>query len=609
MVQTLHHRGPDDHGVWAGPGVGLAQARLSILDLSPAGHQPMRSADGRYFISFNGEIYNFLELREVLSGFGYRFHSGSDTEVLLAAWAAWGPACLERLNGMFAFALWDSAARTLTLARDRFGIKPLYYGVADGQIAFGSEIKAVLAAGLLSPGLEEGALHEYLYFGTTHGSHTLFRGVKKLLAGTYAVWQEGELSQHRWWFPERLSPLNLSDEEATYELQKRLERAVRLHLISDVPVGLFLSGGVDSSALATLASRMSPTKLHTFTAAFSYTSAYERETEPAARLAAQLGTEHHELEVNTEGLPEVMEALIRHHDQPFGDAAHIPLYLLTRALGGAVKVVLQGDGGDEIFAGYPKYIGAQRAQALLAGGLGGAPAKALDRALSALPALIARDMHVQNFRRKVYMLATEDPVRRMGMMMSGIPGFTSPLSVLRADLRERVAAADPFHRYAELWPRHAHLDLTQQILYLDAQVLLADWFLEKVDRSTMAHSVEVRVPFLDSELATWAMRLPVSQKMRGSEKKWLLRRALRGIVPDATLDAPKKGFGVPFLSWIAGPLEGMLREELSAPSLSDWLDPEAVRVLLETKSRGKHTEGILLYRLLQLALFKRVYRL
>ncbi|MBN2799010.1 MAG: asparagine synthase (glutamine-hydrolyzing) [Deltaproteobacteria bacterium] len=608
MVHTLHHRGPDDQGTWSAPGVGLAQARLSILDLSPAGHQPMRSADGRYWISFNGEIYNFQELREVLLSLGYTFRSSGDTDVLLAAWAAWGPACLDRLDGMFAFALWDSATEELHLVRDRFGIKPLYYSVADGQLLFGSEIKAILAGREGPPALEERSLHEYLYYGTTHGEHTLFAGVKKLLAGSRAVWKAGRLDTTRWWFPERLVPLQLSVEEAEEELRWRLERAVRLHLVSDVPVGVFLSSGVDSSGITALAARAGGQRLHTFSAGFDMGKG-QGELPAARALAARLGTEHHELWVKTDGLPDVIEALVYHHDQPFGDAAHIPLYLLTKALDGAVKVVLQGDGGDEIFGGYPKYVGLRRAALLLRAGMGGARARAVDRLLRMVPPPWADDLHLRNLRRKVNMLGQDDDAQRMGLFMAGASPAFSPTVALRDGLRQRVERADPFHRYRLLQPAVAGRDLVEQGLYLDAQVLLSDWFLEKVDRSTMAHSVEVRVPFLDSELATWAMRLPSSYKVRGTEKKWLLRRALRGVVPDEVLDAPKRGFGVPFLKWLSGPLEPMLREELSSASMREWVDPVVVGRMLDARTGDKHPDGVTLYRLLQLALWKRRYHL
>jgi len=354
MVATLHHRGPDDRGVFVDGFAGLGHTRLSIIDLSSAGHQPMHSACGRYVLSFNGEIYNFRELRKRLEGLGSTFRGHSDSEVLLEAFIAWGVDAFPQLEGMFAFALLDRSERKLFVVRDPFGIKPLYYARLPHGLVFGSEVKALLASGRLDRKLDRGALHEYLYYGNALGEGSLFDGVSKLLPGHYLTVDESGIQDTLYHSIYDCDPIADDLDTATARTRQLLDEAVAGHLISDVPVGVFLSGGIDSSAITALASAHYGGTLKTYSVGFDFDRGVN-ELPVARKVAEHFGTDHNELQVAGGNLPDVIEKLVHCHDEPFGDAADIPLYLLCQELRGSVKVILQGDGGDEIFAGYRRY--------------------------------------------------------------------------------------------------------------------------------------------------------------------------------------------------------------------------------------------------------------
>ncbi|HEV2149057.1 MAG TPA: asparagine synthase (glutamine-hydrolyzing), partial [Longimicrobiaceae bacterium] len=353
MTSRLAHRGPDDRGVAVRGGVALGQTRLSIIDLSEAGHQPMSSPDGQVTLVYNGEVYNFRELRARLESQGAAFRGRSDTEVVLAAYLAWGLDALPLLDGMFALAVWDGRNGELHLARDRFGIKPLYYRAEGGSLAFASEIKAILAGGAPREVDWEG-LHEYLWYGNALGENTLFHGIRRVPPGHRLTWGPDGLRVAPFWLLEDVPPVADDVETATAGVRERLEGAVRSHLVSDVPVGVFLSGGIDSSAITAFASRHHGGRLKTFSVGFDFDRGVN-ELPRARRVAQHFGTDHRELHVAGADIRGVVERLVRCHDEPFGDAANIPLYLLCEQLGGEVKVVLQGDGGDELFAGYRRY--------------------------------------------------------------------------------------------------------------------------------------------------------------------------------------------------------------------------------------------------------------
>jgi asparagine synthase (glutamine-hydrolysing) len=597
MTRTLRHRGPDDEGVHVDGPLGLGHRRLSIIDLSPTGHQPMASADGAALIVYNGETYNFPELRAELETRGHRFRGGSDTEVVLAAWREWGPASFRKLNGMFAMAIWDAAERALFLVRDRFGIKPLYWSLRDGRLVFGSEIKAILAHGGPRE-LDWGFLHEYLYYGNSLLERSPFAGVHKLRPGHYLRVDARGASEHAWWRVADLPEHDAHPEELRERTRELLERAVRRHLIADVPVAVFLSGGIDSSAVTVLAARHTAGKLKTFSVGFDFATSDERPV--AARLARELGTDHHELFVSTQDLEDVIEDLVRSHDEPFADAANIPLVLLCRQLRGHdVKVALQGDGGDEIFAGYRRYnvLSHEWFWRLLARpGLAG---------LAALPERPVR-FRLQRFLRA---MAERDPIVRLALLMTAEDRESRPERILSAEARRAIEGSDAFRAYREVGERLRRLDPVQRSLAADCEILLPDQFLPKVDRATMSQSIESRVPFLDAELAEFVIPLPSHRKVKRLRKKHLLRQALRGVVPDWILDRPKHGFDVPYSQWLRGRLRGFLESALLDPARPSAVlfDHAELERALAQHSVGARDHGFLLYKALQLALWYDAY--
>ena len=598
MTRTLAHRGPDDQGVAVRGPAGLGHTRLSILDLSNAGHQPMASADGDVTLVYNGEIYNFRELRRELEAEGVRHHGTSDTEVLLRAYLAWGEAAFDRLHGMFALAIWDARSSTLHLLRDRFGIKPLYYASVPAGIVFGSEIKAVLASRLTAREMSWRAFHEYLYYGNTLGTETFFEGIRKLEPGHHLTVTAAGATVHARWTPDAIAPVNDPPEVAARNVLQKLDAAVKSHLVSDVPVGVFLSGGIDSSAIATLAQRHHAGPLRTYSVGFDFDRGPD-ELPAARRLAERLGTDHHELRLAGGDMPAVIERLIDAHDVPFDDAANIPLALLCNALKGDVKVVLQGDGGDEMFAGYRVYEFLAHASRW----------RWLSRSGLPLTLCLPQGQQRDRLRRVFGYLAATDSATRMALMRFDGHLERLPTRILGSSTVERLRRHDPFARYREIARRFGRLDALQAMLYADSAVLLPDKYLEKVDRATMAYGIESRVPFLDDEVSAYAMALPSSLKVRRGQKKWVLRQALRGTVPDEILDGRKTGFGVPVSYWMRGPLNRYLRDTLqdTAASVPDLFDRTALARCIEEHVSGRHDNGKLLYKLLNFGLWRHKY--
>ncbi len=596
MAHTLDHRGPDDRGVFVHGAIGLGHTRLSILDLSAAGHQPMTLED-RLTLVYNGELYNFRELSAELTARGRQLHTRCDTEVVLHALDEWGTEALARFSGMFALALWDHRAQRLLLARDRFGIKPLYLADTGSGIVFGSEIKALLASGKVNKRLDPAALHEYLYYGNALGRRTLFAGVRKLLPGHALLIDNAGRRELSYWSPAHLAPLQLSEAEAEEAVRSALDSAIERHLISDVPVGVFLSGGIDSSAITAYASRH-VRELSTYSVEFDYQRG-NSELGLARRVAQRFGTDHHELKVSAGEVPQVLEALVRAHDQPFGDAANIPLYLLCRALQNQVKVVLQGDGGDEIFAGYRRYNVLARER--LWRHLAVTGNRYLPSATPSGAPLLARA------RRYLSAIGQPDAATRMALLLTVETLQPPPTAVLTPHARQWIEASDPFARYREVAAALPPLDALQTMLMVDASIILPDIFLEKVDRATMAHGIEVRVPLLDAELTELVMALPGHLKVRGLQKKYLLKKALRGTVPDEVLDGKKRGFGVPYSGWLRTSLAGYLRDEvLSSGLTAELLDRAAVTRLIDEHVSGQRDHGFLLYKLLNLVVWDRL---
>lgn len=599
-IAILRHRGPDAHGVWRDADAVLGHARLSIIDLSTGANQPMQWPGLPVTIVYNGEAYNYRELRAELEALGFVFRTKSDTEAVLAAYLAWGTSAFARINGMFALALWDGRERRLLLVRDRFGIKPLYYREDGDALYFASEPKAILA---MCPDaarrLDHQALHEFLWFGNALGNRTLFGDIRRVPPGICLTAGMNGRHSMRFWSCGEVSEVTDSYETAAAEVHRRLRAAVRSHLVADVPVGVFLSGGIDSSAITAFAAEELGSDLRTYSVAFDY----EHGSELAfARMVAQkFGTRHEEFSIRAPDARELLPTLVRCHDEPFADAANIPLYLLSRQLGGSIKVILQGDGGDELFAGYGRY------EWLRMGRFPWSVARWLTRAI--LPAHRPAPRRLARAVRVIEALGAA-PGRRSALLLTVESERLAPTCILGHELRERVRALEPFARYFEMQASTCELDAVQSMLRVDLGILLPDTFLEKVDKPTMANSIEVRVPFLDNELATYAIGLPSHYKVRIGEKKRVLRRALRGVVPDVILDRRKTGFGVPYQQWLRGPLRGFLLDAaLGGAACRDGvLNPAQIEFLAAQHSEGVRDHGFLLWKALNLALWYDMYR-
>ena len=594
MADTLRHRGPDDGGSWvdARAGMALGHRRLSILDLSPLGHQPMASACGRYVVVFNGEIYNFRALRQELEQAGHSFRGHSDTEVLLASLSKWGlEAAVRRFNGMFAFAVWDRQTRDLHLVRDRLGEKPLYYGWMGRAFLFGSELKALRRHPNFKAEVNRDSLALFLRHDYIPTPYSIYQGVEKLRPGTIATLAHDgaayRLTTAPYWSALEAAergvrePFEGTAEEALDHLDALLSDAVKLRLESDVPLGAFLSGGLDSSTIVSLMQRQSSRPVRTFTIGF-----WERDFDeaPQARLVAKhLGTEHTELYVTPDQALAVIQRLPVLYDEPFADSSQIPTYLISHLARQSVSVCLSGDGGDELFAGYTRYFIGRAlwrnigwipvpVRHVASRGLRALAPGTWARLFDTLSPVLPKSMRHRNPGDKVQklaeILAVDTPDR---MYLEMVSHWKAPASVVICATESPTILTDR--------SRWAHIpDFTQRMMYLDAVTYLPDDILVKVDRASMGVSLEVRVPFLDHRVFEFAWRLPLALKIQHDQGKWLLRNLLARSVPRPLTDRPKMGFGVPIDHWLRGPLR-------------DW----AEALLDEARLRGEgffHSEPI-----------------
>jgi asparagine synthase (glutamine-hydrolysing) len=599
MADTLAHRGPDDSGVWVEPSAGLALGfrRLSIVDLTPEGHQPMQSAGGRYVLVFNGEIYNFQELRDTLEREqavrGWRGHS--DTEVMLAAFEHWGiEAAVKRFVGMFAFVVWDSQERTLHLARDRMGEKPLYYGWMNGVLLFASELKALCAHPRFRAATDQDAVALYMRYACVPAPFSIYFGVSKLLPGTLLSITSEELLQRQrlqsrpyWSLSEAVTnamrnPFTGSEEEAAQELDRLLRRAVAGQMVADVPLGAFLSGGVDSSTVVALMQAQSAHPVKTFTIGF-HEEAYN-EAVYAKRVAQHLGTEHTELYVSPEEALAVVPKLPTLYDEPFADSSQIPTFLVSQLARRHVTVSLSGDGGDELFGGYNRYFWGQAVRrrigwtplpmrrALAAGITGISPAAwdgVFDRVSSFLPRRLRYTAAGDKIHKLAGLLAAEDDRTLYQRLISHWP--------------DGVAHRAATYRIPPGWIAYGTpgtlRTLPERMMYLDALGYLPDDILVKVDRAAMGVSLETRVPLLDHRVVEFAWRLPVDMKVREGNGKRLLRRVLYQYVPRNLIERHKMGFGVPLDSWLRGPLKDWAGSLLDEARLKreGFFDPAPIR--------------------------------
>jgi asparagine synthase (glutamine-hydrolysing) len=600
MAKAIEHRGPDDEGFleaatrdgrhW----IGLAHRRLSIIDLS-TGHQPIGNEDGTVQVVFNGEIYNFEGLRDELIGLGHRFVTRSDTETIVHAYEQWGPECVARFRGMFAFAIWDAARERLFIARDRFGKKPVFIAQRQGWLVFGSEIKALLRAPCVEARVDEASIHDYFAYRYVPGPATLFDGIRKLMPGSWAIWENGALTEHCWYQPPDREPRrgDSSDGDAVGGFIAKLDEAVRVRMISDVPFGAFLSGGIDSSAVVALMSRHSSQPVKTFSVGFAESS--YSELGYAKTIADHFGTDHRELTVSQDDLMAYLPALVRYRDAPVAEPSDVPIYLLSKAARESVKMVLTGEGSDEFLGGYPKHSMErfaqiyQRLPRVLRRGL-------IEPTVRSLP------YRYRRIKTAAATLGLEDRASRMIRWF----GAMTPAEVDRLIALPRRRTADLDRPPFDVAPGNSAL---RGILYFDQTSWLPDNLLERGDRMTMAASLEARMPFMDHELAAYVSALPDRWRVRGRISKVVLRDAMARLLPSAILERPKVGFRVPVNEWFRGRMKDYLREHLlSSQSMTRrWYREPALRGILDEHFEGRQNHEKLIWAMLTLEIWHREY--
>lgn len=581
ITRLLAHRGPDGEGFYWGPGPGLGHRRLSIIDLE-GGHQPMCNEDGEIWIVFNGEIYNFPELRHELEGRGHLFRTNSDTEAIIHLYEEYGERCFEKLRGMFALAIWDGRNQQLVLARDRIGIKPLFYGLGKNGIVFGSELKCIRDSGQVTLEIEPTAIADLFTYFYIPGPKTIYRNAYSLEPGHYLLVSKRGIRKEKYWdLTDKVTELS-SEQEYGDELLDLLRESVQCHLLSDVPLGAFLSGGVDSAAVVALMKEKLQTPIATCSIGFDEEEYNEL---PQARAIARLFQTHHAEQVVTPEPAKVLEQLTFYYDQPFPDHSAIPTFYVSELARRKVKVVLSGDGGDENFGGYSRYVRQLRLQEIRRW-IPGVAQKTLlslfkslsgDRKYNSLPVRLQRVMHQLAIgSREAYL---------HGMTITDQPMRTRLFS---SDLGRELGAYDPLDVFREIYDRAPGNDPLSKIFYLDLKTNLVDDILTKVDRASMANSLEVRVPLLDHRVVEFAYSLPLHMKIRGDQRKYLLRKSLAGLLPADHLALQKRGFRVPLVPWLRGELHDWAQDILTRDSdASQFLNPLGVQKMWDRFSRGQ----------------------
>ena len=603
--QAMAHRGPDGDGVWSKGPMVLGMRRLAVIDLE-TGRQPMWDAGRRYCIVYNGELYNFQDLREELEGLGVAFRTRSDTEVVVNAWARWGADCLCRFNGMFALAIWDTRDHTLALARDRVGEKPLYVWRDAHRLVFASEIKAILADPSIPRELNSRGLANFLAFGHGTGPDTILRGVTKLLPGHVLIAKDGRIESKPYWEvgdePQFEGGRVPTEAEAALRLRELLEDAVRRRLVADVPLGAFLSGGLDSTAVVALMCEHATGPVKTFSLGFAAGGAFD-ELPDAARVARHFGTEHHELRVEHVDLVNTLRTLAYHYDEPFGDPAGFPVYLLSLFARDHVKVVLTGDGGDELFGGYRRY-----AADLAARYYRWMPSPLVD---GLFPGLVQRFPRHRRLKKIVEAMAVHEPARRYATFLE-VFGSDLQAELLLSGVLRDLAMYDPawaiVKHYYGLGPP-AVVDEGNRLMHADLKTWLPDRMLEKTDKATMAASLEARAPLVDHRLVELAFGLPSSYKIRGLATKRVLRRAVRGLVPDWVLRKRKRGFAVPTDPWLRKELHTFAADILldGRTARRGLFDMDVVERLMGEHVSGRHVRDRQLWLLVNFELWARIY--
>ena len=645
MLKSIEHRGRDDEGIWTsapldldgqrpplngtgqqplvnsceGRRVCFGHRRLAIIDTSSAGHQPMLSADGRYVITFGGEIYNYRELREELRSKGHRFRTETDTEVLLTAFAEWGPSCLSRLNGMFAFGVWDHQERTLTLARDRVGIKPLYYarvtsenGTGDSFL-FASEIKGILATGLIEASLNVEALNQYLTFLWTPDPHTLFENIWKLPPGHFLTLKDGSLNVREWW-DISFDEIDNDKSESWWRdrVLEKLDRVVKLEMVADVPLGSFLSGGVDSSSIVALMNHHSNGKsVSTYTVGMEADDLrYEIVSDDvvwARRVSQLLKTDYHQIMLQPD-VASLLPKLVYHLDEPVADPAMLSSFLISQAARETLRVMLSGLGGDEVFAGYPRQL-----------------AMKIARAFDPVPGMLRRPVMnaiagtlpggrpgrftapLRNAKKFAQSAALDFEERYLGFGTY----FTDRMKeqLYTDDLRKATCHLDAYGEHRRYFARVKNAAPLNRLLYVDLKTFLPCLNLAYTDKTSMAANLEVRVPFLNHELMELAARMPPRLKLRGLKRKYILKRAAEKLLPREIVWRKKAGFGAPIRSWLRGPLKPLVDDLLSEETIRSrgLFRPAAARRIIEANLSGREDYNLQVFQLLTLELWQRQF--
>jgi asparagine synthase (glutamine-hydrolysing) len=598
MCRVIRHRGPDDQGVMLKHGVALGMRRLSIIDLA-GGHQPISNEDNAVTIVFNGEIYNYRELHTLLQSQGHRFATNSDTETIVHAYEEYGPACLAHLRGMFAFAIWDDRKQKLFIARDRVGKKPLYYSVTrGGTLVFGSELKSLLEHPDVEREINPQALDAYFSLGYVPDPISIFANVEKLPPGHHLTFTNGRVSIERYWdFSYETNGNGQRAADYLEELRAILDESVRLRLVSDVPLGAFLSGGIDSSTVVGMMARHMDQPVKTFSIGFNEDS--YNELKYARLTAKKFGTDHHEFMV-TPDICEVVDQLAWHFDEPFADSSAIPTYVVSKLAREHVKVVLTGDGGDELFAGYSRYVTERRRSKFDL-----VPRIVREGLMAPLSRRLPHGAWGRNYLNNVAL----DPITRYLDNVSVFTGLNKS-SLYTAAFSDQLRTSRHLSAYFRELSGNVKTDARlDSLLYIDSKTYLPGDILTKVDRMSMAVSLEARVPLLDHKLIEFVTRIPASLKMNGLETKYLFKRAVADLVPAEILNRPKQGFGVPIQHWINQQLRERIRDTLNDPLTLQrgYVSRSHVEQLLDEHERGRRDHAMGLWSLLMLELWHRQY--
>jgi len=598
MCAAIRHRGPDEDGFYVNGPVGLAMRRLSIIDLK-GGQQPIHNQDRTAWIVFNGEIYNYLELREKLEKLGHVFYTNSDTEAIIHAYDRYGSDCPKHLRGMFAFAIWDERTQELFLARDRVGKKPLLYALVNGQLIFGSEFSALLLHSEISRDILPEALDYYFSFMCVPAPLTAYRAIKKLEPGHTLRWRKGEIKTERYWQPDFSHKLKITEEEAGEEAIEILRDAVRVRLMSEVPLGAFLSGGIDSSAVVALMSEESSERIKTFSIGFDEQDFSE--LHHARRVAEHVGSEHHEFIVQPDAM-EVLPILVEHYGEPYADSSAVPTYYVAKETRKHVTVALNGDGGDESFAGYERYVAMGLAEKYLR-----LPAFLRDsvirEAVDWIPTSETSRSRVRDAKR--FLQSASLPKVDRYMRWVSVFDAEAKRSLYSQSFQQEIGAARAGNLLEPWFARANGAGIVDASMLTDIMTYLPNDLLVKVDIATMAVSLEARSPFLDHHVIEFAASLPEKLKLRGLTTKYLLKRVLRKLLPSENLERRKMGFGVPIGHWFRGKMQPFLRETLLSEKAlrRGLLKPEMVKQLVELHTRGERDYSPQLWTLLMLELW------